>query len=245
MVNRFKIRIANRICEIETLHIRSMAICRSFITNDPPELTVCIRQQDIDQERAQYEEIYGECTLWDGALEVLALHRLLSEKLIEYNTLMMHGAAVAYQDKAYLFTAPSGTGKTTHILQWLKHLPDAFVVNGDKPFIGMNHPPMVYGSPWAGKESLYNNTSVPLKAIVLLERAPINHICRISFSDAFPALYKQIYRPENPELMRKTLRMLKGLNDTVLFYRFQCNNFREDCFDTAYNALVRDTDVHK
>ena len=47
----------------------------------------------------------------------------------------MHGAVIRYKGKAYLFTAPSGTGKTTHIRQWLKKAEGTFVVNGDKPLI--------------------------------------------------------------------------------------------------------------
>ena len=145
-------------------------------------------------------------------------------------------------EETYIFSAASGTGKTTHICKWLRHLPKAFVVNGDKPFLKFKNDGTVLacGSPWAGKENLYTNTMVPLKAIVLMERAEENHIEQISFAEAFPFLLQQIYRPINEEKMRKTLQMLQRLSLAVTFWRFQCNNYKDDCFDVIYNALVRD-----
>ena len=237
-MNVFSIRVADHVVGVETLHIRSMALCRDYLTDVSPEFVVRTTQQDIDQERICYEKQNGECTLWDGALEMIALHRKLSEQLIDSDVFMMHGAAVAYHDETFIFSAKSGIGKTTHIQKWLEHLPDAFVVNGDKPFIITNPSPQVCGSPWAGKENLYRNTIVPLKAIIFIERAPENHIERISFPDAFPRLLLQTHRPADTEKMRKTLALMKTLDGRVAFYRFHINNFKDDCFQVAYNALV-------
>ncbi len=58
----------------------------------------------------------------------------------------MHGAAVAVDDKCYIFTAPSGTDKTTHAMNWLRAVLEAYIVNGDKPFVDVNNK-LVYGSP--------------------------------------------------------------------------------------------------
>lgn len=64
----------------------------------------------------------------------------------------MHGTVVDHNGQAYMFTAPSGTGKTTHAKLWLDNLPDAFIVNGDKPFIiAGDEQPKACGTPWAGK----------------------------------------------------------------------------------------------
>ena len=126
-------------------------------------------------------------------------------------------------------------------MQWLDHLPGAFVVNGDKPFIKFQEDgvkPLVCGSPWGGKENLYTNTMVPLKSIILMEHAEGNHIKQIPFTEAFPILLQQTYRPDDTEKMRKTLRLMQRLNPTVSFWRFQCNNFKGDCFEVAYSALV-------
>ena len=71
-------------------------------------------------------------------------------------------------------------------------------------------------------------------------KAENNHIEQITFADAFPTLLQQVYRPNDEEKMRKTLHLMQKLSPGVTFWRFQCNNFKDDCFDVAYNALVRD-----
>ena len=66
-----------------------------------------------------------------------------------------------------------------------------------------------------------------------------NHIKQVSFAQAFPFLLQQVYRPDNEEKMRKTLRLTRRLNPAVSFWRFQRDNFKDDCFNVAYNALVK------
>lgn len=87
-------------------------------------------------------------------LETLAALRKIADFMPEKDCFLMHGAVVAWKDQGYLFTAPSGTGKSTHLALWKKYLGDqAEVINGDKPFLKvMEDEVWVYGTPWAGKE---------------------------------------------------------------------------------------------
>ena len=81
------------------------------------------------------------------------LLRLTADALLPRDRLLMHGAALAWQGQAYLFTAPSGTGKSTHAMLWRRYLGSgAEVINGDKPLLHLppDGPAVVYGSPWAG-----------------------------------------------------------------------------------------------
>ena len=236
----FTIRIANNDIEIETIHIRPQAICQKFIVSEHSDLKIQITQEDINRDRADYEKAIGFCEKWDGYLEVFTLLHEVSNLLIDHGAFLLHGAAIAVNDEALIFTGNSGIGKTTHIRKWLESISNTFVINGDKPFIYMGNmkKPMACGSPWAGKENMYTNTMIPLKAIILLERSEDNFIQRISFSEAFPVLYQQIYRPENNIKMRKTLAMLCQLSPLVSFWRFQCNNFKDDCLKTVYDAII-------
>ena len=241
-MSSFKIEVAGRAVSVDTVHILPYGVCRPFFSERVPDFHICSTQDDIDNERALFQREKGNAALWDGNIEVLAVLRILADRFIDYDTLVLHGAVIAVDGFAYLFSGKSGTGKTTHILKWLKRLPDAFVVNGDKPFIKMsggNAPPLACGSPWAGKESMYTNAMVPLKSIILMERAEENRIEQISFIQAFPFLLQQVYRPEDEEKMRKTLKLMQQLNPAVSFWRFHCNNFKDDCFDVAYGALVK------
>lgn len=241
-MKQFKISITDKIIEVESIHARPYAICRSFFCDGSPDFKISMTQRDIDQTRKRHAQIYGDNTEpWDGFMETTALLNKVSEHLIDYNTLLLHGAAISINKNAIIFTAPSGTGKTTHIMKWLSNVPEVVVINGDKPFISFNNYgeyPLVYGSPWAGKENLYVNDSAPLKAIVLLERSEDNHIERISFSDAFLFLLQQVYKTDNAGRMRKTLSLLKRLDGSVDLWLFKCNNFKDDCFETAYNSII-------
>ena len=160
--------------------------------------------------------------------------------MLDYNTFLMHGAAVADGEGAYLFTAPSGTGKTTHIKKWLENLPGAYVVNGDKPLVEITaEGAIVHGTPWCGKEKLGCNGKAPLRAVVLQQRGEENRMEEITFGAALPTLLRQSYRPDDPEKMKKTLSLLAELGKRVRFFRFTCNNLKPDAFQVAYDALHR------
>ena len=113
----FKIGVANRVVEVETLHVRSRAMCRDYMAEGAPDFGIRVCQREIDEEKRRCAAQSGECALWDGSLETIVLHKKLSEALIDYGVFMMHGAAVACRSGAYVFAAPSGVGKTTHVLK--------------------------------------------------------------------------------------------------------------------------------
>lgn len=239
-MNRFCIKIADVVGDITTIHARPLAICRRFIVEDEkPDYSIVNTLADVEKDMNLTEAISRQ-SMWEGAVEVYTLLRKVSERLIDFDTLLMHGAVVALNGESFLFTGKSGVGKTTHIRQWLKHCPDAFVVNGDKPFVKITKigSPLACGSPWAGKENMYTNAVVPLKAIVMIERAEENKIYRESLAKAFPFLLEQTYRYENEDNIRKSIKLIQKLYTGVPVWKFECNNFREDCFDTAFNALV-------
>ena len=233
-------KIADHAIEFGAVSSMAYSLFSQFSSEDEPEITVHITRKDLDYELIHYKARERQPFLSNARLEFSTLLRLLTEKLIEANIILLHGAAIAMNDCSYIFSAPSGTGKTTHIQKWLDNCRDAFVVNGDKPFLKFKDDDTVLacGSPWAGKENMYTNTMVPVKAIILMERAEDNHIEHISFAEAFPFLLQQVYRPEDEEKMWKTLRLMQRLGKSVTFWRFQCNNFKDDCFQVAYEALV-------
>ena len=239
-MNRFCIKIADVVGDITTIHARPFAVCRRFIVDaEKADYSIINTQADVEKDLCITESI-SQQSMWEGAVEVYTLLRKVSESLINFDTLLMHGAVVALNGKSYLFTGKSGVGKTTHIRQWLKHFPDAFVVNGDKPFIKINNngSPFACGSPWAGKENMYTNAIVPLQAIVMIERADENKIFEVPLTKSFPFLLEQTYRYENEDNIRKSIKLIQKLYSDVPVWKFECNNFKNDCFDTAFNALV-------
>ncbi len=190
----------------------------------------------------KYEKTYHHDPPSDVYLEEYALFEKIYERFTDYGILTLHGAAIAVNNQALLFSAPSGTGKTTHIGKWIENIPGSFIVNGDKPFIMTGKKPIVCGSPWAGKEHQYTNTMVPLKSIIFMERSEENRIDKMTFAESIPLLLQQTFRPDSSERMRKTLRMLESVGRSISFYHFRCNNLKDDCFEVAFNALVRNSE---
>lgn len=235
---QFCISLGGHTIRINSMYSETYSMCQKFlVSSKEPELTVDICEKDLVMERKQVE--MENIDQSDGYLETLAVYRKICKGLLDYDIFLMHGAVIATQGNAYLFTAKSGTGKTTHIRKWLRQLEDSYVVNGDKPLIKITeNEAIACGTPWCGKEKMGTNCMIPLKAIVLMKRGNDNEIREISFSEAFTFLIQQTYQPDGVENMKKTLRLFSQLKSRVRFYEFIFNNMKDDCFNVAYEALT-------
>lgn len=232
----FTVSLADVPIKIESLHDTTMRYCGEFITEQTPELAVSMTQADIDSERARCGRIAAEedrpvPAYSDAYLETLALYRKLALALSAYDTVVFHGSAVAVDGRAYIFTAASGTGKTTHTRLWLKNIPGSYVVNGDKPLLRLaGDRVLVCGTPWRGKERFGCGAIVPVEAICLLERSAENRIEPIPFRDAVPMLVQQTHRPERADALRRTIDLIGRLDGRVRLYRLGCNMDDEAAF---------------
>lgn len=173
------------------------------------------------------------------ACESLCIYRAIADELPQFNRFVFHGAAIKYNDNAYLFTAPSGTGKTTHVNLWKEFLGEEVeIINGDKPIIHIDNEVLVYGTPWAGKEGYQNNINAPLHAICVLKQSKVNKITKLENSAAIKQLMPQIYMPQNAVALSKTLELLGKLIQTVPIYILECD-ISEEAFKTSYNGIVK------
>ena len=208
-------------------------MCQFYLTDSSAQWTVQVIQQDIDLERSRADRPGYS----DAYLETLAVYRKIAEKMPEYDTFLFHGSAIAVGGKAYIFTAKSGTGKSTHARLWREMLGEkAVMVNDDKPLVRV-HPDgaaTVYGTPWDGKHHLSANIAVPVRAICILERAKENSIREITKAEALPMLLQQAYRPADPAALKKALTLIDRLN--VKLFCLGCNMER-NAAETSYNAM--------
>ena len=154
----------------------------------------------------------------------LRLHRLLSEALIEKDVLLFHASAVALDGEGYAFTAPSGTGKSTHAALWKLYYGERLVfVNDDKPFLTFRDEEVfIAGSPWMGKHRRGENVTVPLRGIAFLNRDKENRLTAISPVDGYTELMKQVFLPPTKEGMEKVLALLERAVTKVPCYRLAC-----------------------
>lgn len=107
----------------------------------------------------------------------------------QHDTVLIHASLVRHNGRGYAFIAKSGTGKSTHVSLWLKHIPNCDLMNDDNPVVRIvDGQPTIYGSPWSGKTPCYRNTQAPLGAITRIDRAKTNSIERLSPVFAFASL---------------------------------------------------------
>lgn len=237
----FSVCLAGKNIAVKSLFDEVYDFCRDYLTDKPADITVTVTPEDILYEKrvnareAQIEGIPVE-DYPDSYLETLAVYRKIATNMLDFDTFLMHGAVVAVGDKAWLFTAPSGTGKTTHINLWLKNIPGSYVVNGDKPLIHIGDECTVYGTPWAGKEGMNRNMGVKLCGIVVLNRGLKNHIEKVPMNQILPVLIQQSYRPKTRVELEKTLSLLNRLGRKIPMYQLYCN-MNDEAALTAYNVL--------
>ena len=206
---------------VESVHAAVHGLGADYAADGPAAFTVRTAQRDIDAERSRAERPGFS----DAYLETLAVCRGIAERLPFYDAFLFHGSAVAVDGEAYLFTARSGTGKSTHTRLWRELLgARAVMVNDDKPWVRVTgERAVVYGSPWDGKHHLSRNIAVPLRAVCILERAAENTIRPVSGTDALATLLQQIYRPADPAALERTLELIDRLCGRVSLYRLGCN----------------------
>ena len=151
---------------------------------------------------------------------------------------MLHGSTVAVDGQAYLFTAPCGTGKSTHTRLWREVFGDrAVMVNDDKPFLRITFDGVLAcGSPWTGKHGLGSNVSVPLKGICILSRGSENRIRLLAPEDAADFLRSQCFVPEDSEQAGRALELLDRLIRMVSLWQMECTKQPEAAI-TAHQAM--------
>lgn len=207
-------------------------LCREYETEKEPELTVEVTQEDVAGEKSK------ETQYPYGYLESLAFYRRFCEAAVEKNILLFHSSVVAVDGQAYVFTAPSGTGKSTHTSLWREVFKErAVMINDDKPLFKIEENTVwAYGTPWDGKHRISTKTKAEIRAVCILERGAQNSIEKCDFTDAYPLILNQTYRPDEERGMKKTLELVDKLMHLVPVYRMKCNISREAAV-MAYNAM--------
>ncbi len=200
-------------------------MCRGYETDDAPTLTVEVTDADLLAER-QASDTPDLCT--DPYLETLAFYRKFVTAVACRDILLFHGSAVAFDGGAYIFTAPSGTGKSTHTRLCADLYKDRFCyINDDKPLLRfVDGVWYVYGTPWDGKHRLSRNIRVPLKGICFLSRGSENGIERVERTKYLPKLMGQTFRPIQPAELTKVLTLVMKLSEMPL-WALSCTISRE------------------
>lgn len=239
----FRVKLADIPIEVTALHDSTGKFCQQYFTRKEPLFAVAVQQEEIDYEREKSaaEDIrqgIPVCQYSDRYLETLAVYRKVAEGLLDYGVLLFHGSAVAVDGRGYLFTAASGTGKSTHVRLWREQFGKrAVMINDDKPLLRITAQGVTaYGTPWDGKHRLSNNLAAPLQGLCILERGEANHIEPITSKEAWPMLLQQSFRPIEAEGLRKVMGLVDQLASGVDLYRLRCN-MEPEAAQTAFQGM--------
>lgn len=104
----------------------------------------------------------------------------------QQDTLLIHASLVRQNGYGYPFIAKSGTGKSTQVSMWLRHIPGCDLMNDDNPIIRIiDGEAYIFGGPWSGKTPCYRNVKAKLGAITRIGRAEENSIEKLPPVEAF------------------------------------------------------------
>lgn len=197
-----------------------------------PVISIPFSQQNIDRLKSRQSD------LTDDDCEIINTAESFYYALLEHGGFMLHSSAVVMDGEAYLFSAPSGTGKSTHTALWLKHFGGrAQILNDDKPAVMVeNGSVTACGTPWSGKSDLNLNLRVPLRGICILERSQNNFIEPLPPERSVFALLDQTLRPSDGERMNALLELLDAVTSNVPIWRMGCD-ISTEAAEMAYRAM--------
>lgn len=265
----FCVKIAEVLVAVENRYAFTERLCVGYIANVSPD--ECDFSVSATPEEIAAENSDGG-TFSPAYCESLALYRKICTRMLDYDAFLLHAAVVSHAGRGFAFAAKSGTGKSTHVAQWMRALgDDVTVVNGDKPILrwrngeaaeakdagAPNETPggeaapaaceqpsgefIAYGTPYCGKESWGQNTSVPLHAVCFIERCEPGESDRLSRleddGEIVARIMNQILMPNDPVLAARQLDLLDKLVSSVPFYVLRCTP-TPAAFDAAFQMTL-------
>lgn len=206
--------------------------------NISPEVTIYLSDSFLEKKSRENPLITPE------AAEYIYTGSVFYSGLILFGGFMLHASAVLMDGKAYLFSARSGEGKSTHTAMWQQVFGKdrAKILNDDKPAIRIEKDGIyAFGTPWSGKTDLNLNVKAPIAGICFIERGETNKIRRENGGAVIGKMLSQTIRPYD----EKDMDMLLGHIDRVLkeipVYTLSCD-ISEEAVYTAYNAMSGKTE---
>ena len=185
-----------------------------------------------------YSSQNRECSFNEYEHSVRGLY--FYRQLIDFDGLMLHASAIVVDGKAYLFSAPSGTGKSTHTGKWLEMLGNkAFILNDDKPAIRiLDDDIYAYGTPWSGKYDISENVVAKLQGICFLTRDNENWIRRMPPMQAFSRLFHASLRNLTKEQSEKECQLITKMISRISIYEMGCTP-TIDAAKMAYEVMSK------
>lgn len=231
-----KYKIADIIFSYIPTYPYTESLCKNYqyLGSESCETDIVVSSEDIDKEKEYAKPLIFP----EDYLESLALYRKFLTYAFDHDAIILHSSALAVDGDGYIFTAPSGTGKSTHARLWRETFGDKVVmVNDDKPVIRkIGKEFFVFGTPWNGKHHLDSNVKAKIKGICQLKRGKENSVSEISAKDMLFVLLNQTLRPETEAQVERLFTLLDELLTSVPLYQMHCNISKEAA-ELAYKTM--------
>ena len=175
----------------------------------------------------------------DSYVESRTLIDITAKSLLQFDACIFHAVSFLWRGRAWLLTAPSGTGKTTQYLNWQRLFPgEITMICGDMPVLERvsDDAIMVYPSPWNGKENMGGKEPAPLAGIVFLEQGSENIMSPLAVRDALMPFFAQfIVRPDTEDQIKALARLMDQMVRKVPCWKLVNRG------DDASTELLRET----
>lgn len=189
--------------------------------------------------KSNIERMMRDEGLTEQEAEYVASGARFYNNLVSFGGFMLHSSAVCYNGKAYLFTADSGTGKSTHTSLWKKYLTDkAFILNDDKPAVRLIDGKFyAAGTPWSGKTDQNENVLVEIGSVAFLKRGKENKISPLNPSLAVLPLLSQTSFPTSSERVDALSKLLEQFVTNIPIFELYCD-ISEQAFITSFEKMT-------
>lgn len=194
--------------------------CRHLGIRGRPEPYACYMETGPDEARvllsAGRTAEMGVDTMFNSLLA-------LEKRLLDREGLVLHCAYMDLDGQAVLFSAPSGTGKSTQAELWRRYR-GTRTVNGDRCLLQkIGDVWFARGWPVCGSSEICFREDLPVRAVVTLSQAPEDRIWRLSPAQAFTQLFSQItVNRWNREASLRAMELTEQLIGAVPVYHLAC-----------------------
>lgn len=233
-----KYKIADFIVQFNPKYDYLKEFSKPFIYygEEQPVITVSRTDKYIENLLARMEK---DTTI--AQAEEFAYATAFNKAVIPFGAMLVHSSAIIVNGKAYLFSAKSGVGKSTHTRLWKQLYGDEVIyINDDKPVVRIERGTAVaYGTPFDGGSGIANNISAPLGGIIFLERGEENSITQITETkEILQKLYFSTIHLLNCEMANSMLINFDELIKSTVFYKLICN-MEPDAAKVAHDFLIK------
>lgn len=215
---------------------RTAALAQPYRIEYGGTADICIQSQ-----REYYLQRQADAPADD--LEYMGTSRDFYTKLLRYNGMALHASAVMVDGRAYLFSADSGVGKSTHAHLWQQLLgrDRAVIINDDKPALRwIDDQWQAYGTPWCGKHGLNRNLHAPVGGICFLARGAENKITPYHADDLLFRFLRQTIIVRKSSCMDQLLTLVDALSRQVPIWQLHCTPTPEAAQLAYHRMAVKD-----